>query len=266
MITLRPESSAVRLGEPGGLPVALHDLQLLVENAGADTALVAQPGLEVDGAARAGADEQDLFSDELLQKLQEPAGPRSEPLRFRHAGEQARPVRLEVVQGRDRRGDAARVPAVGRVKGPVVLLHRCRDRRRRDHRPNRRQPPAHRFGHAQHVRIEVEVLAREQAAGPAESARDFIGDEQRAVTAAEVAYPPDGVFFWNQDAEIDADRLHDECGDVAPLQPLLDAAQCFRVERRGNLAAVWQQVLDLLAVVRRADAQSGKRVAVIAAF
>src|SRR6185295_17590381 len=87
-----------------------------------------------------------------------------------------------------------------------------------------------------------------------------------AVTAAEVAYLPDGVFLWNQDAEIDADRLHDECGDVAPLQPLLDAAQCRRVEWRCNLAAVWQQVLNLLAVLGRADAQPGKRVAVIAAF
>jgi hypothetical protein len=48
------------------------------------------------------------------------------------------------------------------------------------------------------------VLAREQPTGPAESACDFIGDEQRAVTPAEVAYAPDGVFLWNQDAEIDA--------------------------------------------------------------
>ena len=101
------------------------------------------------------------------------------------------------------------------------------------------------------------------AAGPAESARDFIGDEQRAVTAAEVAYPPDDVFLWNQDAEIDADRLHDERGDVAPLQPLLDPAQRLRVERRCDLAAVRQQVLDVLAVVGRADAQPGKRVAVL---
>ena len=110
------------------------------------------------------------------------------------------------------------------------------------------------------------MLAREQPTGPAESARDFIGDEQRAVTAAEVAYPPDGVFLRNQDAEIDADRLHDKCGDVTPLQPLLDAAQCLRVERRGNLAAVRQQVLNLLTVVGRADAQPGKRVAVVTAF
>jgi len=42
--------------------------------------------------------------------------------------------------------------------------------------------------------VEVEVLAREQPAGPAESTCDFIGNEQRAVTPAEVAYPPDGVF------------------------------------------------------------------------
>ena len=37
--------------------------------------------------------------------------------------------------------------------------------------------------------------------------------------AAEVADPPDCVFLWNQHAQVDADRLHDECGDVAPLQP-----------------------------------------------
>jgi len=36
--------------------------------------------------------------------------------------------------------------------------------------------------------------------------------------------------------------------------------------RRGNLAAVRQQVLYLLAVVGRADAQPGERVAVVAAF
>src|SRR5688572_27498775 len=139
-------------------------------------------------------------------------------------------------------------------------------RRGCDHRANRRQPAAHRFRDAQHVGVKVEVLACEQPTSPAESARDFIGDEQRAVTAAEVAYLADGIFLWNQDAEIDADRLHDECGDVAPLQPLLDVAQCLCVERRGNLAALWQQVLNLLAVVGRADAQAGKCVAVIAAF
>src|SRR4029453_1595957 len=74
------------------------------------------------------------------------------------------------------------------------------------------------------------------------------------------------VFLWNQYAEIDCDRLHDECGDVAPLQPLLDAAQRLRVEGRGNLVAVRQQVLNLLAVVRSADAQPAKRVAVVTAF
>jgi hypothetical protein len=41
--------------------------------------------------------------------------------------------------------------------------------------------------------------------------------------------------------------------DVAPLQPLLDATQCLRVKWRVNLAAVWQQVLNPLAVVGRAD-------------
>src|SRR4029079_19758669 len=135
-----------------------------------------------------------------------------------------------------------------------------------DHRANRRQPAAHRFRDAQHVRVEVKVLAGEQPTGPAESARDFIGDEQRAVPAAEVAYSPDGVFLWNQDAEIDADRLHDECGDVAPLQSPLDPAERLRAERRGDLVAVRQQVLYLLAVVGRADAQPGERVAVVAAF
>ena len=71
-----------------------------------------------------------------------------------------------------------------------------------------RSPPSQALDRTQLVRrrgeLEVEVLAREQAAGPAEAARDFIGDEQRPVTAAQVAYPPDGVFLWNQDAEIDA--------------------------------------------------------------
>ena len=185
---------------------------------------------------------------------------------LRHAGEQPRPVPLKIAQGCDRRSDAAWVPAVGRVKGPAVLLHRRRDRRGCDHRANRRQSAAHRFRDTQHVGVQVEVLAREQPTSPAETAGDFIGDEQRAVTAAQVTYPPDGVFLWNQDAEIDADRLHDERGDVAPLQSLLDAAQCLRVEGRCDLAAVRQQVLRALAVVGRADAQPGKRVAVVTAF
>ena len=93
---------------------------------------------------------------------------------LRNAGEQASPVCLEAAQGRDRRGDAARVPAIGRVEGPLVLLHRLRDRRRRDDGANRRQPAARRFRHAQQVGVDVGVLAREQAAGPAEPARDFI--------------------------------------------------------------------------------------------
>ena len=100
------------------------------------------------------------------------------------------------------------------------------------------------------------MLAREQAASPAEPARDFIGDEQRAVTTADVADPPDDVVVWNQDAEIDADRLDDERGDVAPLQPRLDPAQRLRVERRGDLAAVRQEVLEALAAVGRAAPRS----------
>jgi hypothetical protein len=46
-----------------------------------------------------------------------------------NAGQQPQSVRLETAQSGDRRGDAARVPAVGRVKGPLLLLHRRRDRR-----------------------------------------------------------------------------------------------------------------------------------------
>ena len=50
------------------------------------------------------------------------------------------------------------------------------------------------------------------------------------------------------------------------FKTLLDPAQRLRVERRGDLAAVRQQVLDALAIVGRADAQPGKRVAVVAVF
>ena len=39
--------------------------------------------------------------------------------------------------------------------------------------------------------------------------------------------------LWDQGAEIDADRLHHERGDVAPLQPLLDAAQRLRRRVEG---------------------------------
>src|SRR5205814_10254057 len=77
---------------------------------------------------------------------------------------------------------------------PAFRAKRRGNRRRRDDGANRRQTAAHRFRNAQDVRVEVEVLAREQAAGTAESAGDFIGDEQRAVTAAEVPNPPDDVL------------------------------------------------------------------------
>jgi len=59
------------------------------------------------------------------------------------------------------------------------------------------------------------VLAREHAAGPAESARHFIGDEQRAVSAAQIARAPNDVLLRNQDTEVDANRLDDERRDVA---------------------------------------------------
>src|SRR5205814_2350766 len=82
-------------------------------------------------------------------------------------------------------------------------------------------------------------------------ARDFVGDEQRAVSAAHVAHAPYDVFLWNQNAEVDTDWLNDERRDVPAFQPLLDLAQCLRIERRGDLAAVRQQVLDAFAVLRR---------------
>src|SRR5204863_8645566 len=53
---------------------------------------------------------------------------------------------------------------------------------------------------------------------------------------------------------------------VAPLQPLLDPAQRLRIDWRGDLMTVRQLVLDALTAVGRADAQSGQRVAVVAAF
>jgi hypothetical protein len=68
------------------------------------------------------------------------------------------------------------------------------------------------------------VLAREHAAGPAESARHFIGNEQRAASAAQMAHALDDVLLRNQDTEVDANRLHDERRDVPTLEPVLDAA------------------------------------------
>ncbi|HXD18617.1 MAG TPA: hypothetical protein VN654_16505 [Vicinamibacterales bacterium] len=86
--------------------------------------------------------------------------------------------------------------------------------------------------------------------GPAEAARDFIGNGQRAVTAADVAHPLDDVVVWNLDAEVDADRLQTNAATSRRFQLRLDPAQRRRVERRGDLAAVQQQVLALAAVGR----------------
>ena len=62
------------------------------------------------------------------------------------------------------------------------------------------------------------------------------------------------------------ENLDDERGDVSSLQPLLNPVQRLRIERRCDLAAVRQQILDVVAAVGFADAQPSKRVSVVTVF
>ena len=87
-----------------------------------------------------------------------------------------------------------------------------------------------------------------------EAGRDFIRDKQCPVPPAESLQFAHESLLGNEDTEVDADRLHDERGDVAPLQPTLDIHERLRVERRLDLAAVRQEVLASLPVLRVADA------------
>jgi hypothetical protein len=93
---------------------------------------------------------------------------------------------------------------------------------------------------------------------------DFVGDEEGAVAGAERADAANELVLGDEGAEVADDRLHDEGGNVALLQQLLDLAKSLVIQRRLDLVAVGQEVLERLAVVRRADAHGGDRVAVVA--
>src|SRR3954452_18135891 len=87
---------------------------------------------------------------------------------------------------------------------------------------------------------------------------------KREVARAELADAADELVLGDDGAEVTDDRLHDEGGDVALLQQRLDLAQGLVIQRRLNLVAVGQEVLERLAVVRSADAHGGDGVAVVA--
>ena len=56
----------------------------------------------------------------------------------------------------------------------------------RQHRADRHMAARQRLGQQHHVRLDVPVLDREEAPGAAEAGLDFVGDEQRAVSPAEL--------------------------------------------------------------------------------
>ena len=169
----------------------------------------------------------------------------------------------DVTQRGDRHIDAARMPAVGRVEA-AVFFHRLRDRRGHQCRSHAAEAAGDRFRHAHDVRTKIEMLAREKLAGAAEAGRHFVGDEQGAVLPAEALQALHETLLGNEHAEVDADRLHDERGDIAPLQSPLDLVERLLVQRRFNLGAMRQKIPDALALLRVADAQAAERVAVIA--
>ena len=88
---------------------------------------------------------------------------------LRHAGEQARPVPLQVGRSQSPR---RRCPGASRRSSKRSRCAPPSTGRSASSRSSRRSAPARRSS-----RVEVEVLAREQTAGRAESARDFIDDE-----------------------------------------------------------------------------------------
>ena len=115
----------------------------------------------------------------------------------------------EVTQGGDGEGDAARMPAIGRVEA-AFLLHRSRDWCGHQGCAHSAKATGDCFRHAHDVRLQIEVFAREEFSGTAKAGCYLIGDKQGAVFFAETSQTLHEARVRNQDAKVNADRLHDE--------------------------------------------------------
>ena len=97
-------------------------------------------------------------------------------------------------------------------------------------------PPESAFAKQHHVGLDAPVLDREEAAGAAEAGLDLVGDEQRAVLAAELGAPREVVVGRHVHA-LALDRLDDEGRDLARRERALERGEI--VER--DLDAVRQE-------------------------
>ena len=89
-----------------------------------------------------------------------------------------------------------------------------------------------RLGEQHHVGLDIPVLDREEAAGAADAGLDFVGDEQRAVFAAQRSGARQELVGGHVDA-LALDRLDDEGGDLARRQRLLQRGEIVERDRRA---------------------------------
>src|SRR5215208_1090657 len=129
------------------------------------------------------------------------------------------------------------MPAIAGIS-IAIFLQRFRHRRGGYHRAHPAGATGDGFGQAQHVRLQPEMLAGEEPAGPAEAAGHLVGNEERASAGACRAHAPDEFAIRNRDTEVDADRLNDESRDVAFSQHRFDLGSGLAVERWLYLPAM----------------------------
>ena len=115
----------------------------------------------------------------------------------------------------------------------------------RQQRADRHVAAGQRLGEQHHVGFDIPVLDREEAAGAADAGLDFVGDEQRAVFAAERGRARQKLIGGHVDA-LALDRLDDEGGNLARRQRLLQRGEIVERDRR----AARQQRLEAAAEIR----------------
>src|SRR3954469_23079066 len=108
------------------------------------------------------------------------------------------------------------------------------------------------------------MFAGEELSGSTKTGGDFVGDEEGAVAGAELADAADELVLRDDGAKVANDRLHNERGNIALLQQRLDLAEGLVIQRRLNLEAVRQKVLERVAVARCSDAPGRDGVAMVA--
>src|SRR3569623_2246316 len=134
-------------------------------------------------------------------------------------------------------GDGARVPAVGGVMAELSF-DGVRYFGRGYHGAQAAVAAGDGLGQAQHIGLEIEVLASKELPGPAKTRGDFVGDEEGAVAGAELAHAADALVLGDEGAQVADDRLHDEGGHVALLQQRLDLAKRLAIKWWFDFVAV----------------------------